>query len=431
MLLSVSSLGACSGGPRAPVRSAVESGDVRAALDQYDRYRAREGVDEELLREIAVALLVSAATGDDPRARDASLTQLNLAGHAGVSVLEDLSERPESPVARAKALRLLAARGDRGARSELRGLLGSEDADVLAAAVSTLDGGDDARLFAFLNHTAAVVRESAARRLVDSAPSVEVRLSLSDVARVDPEPSVRAAALRSLAAFGPKAFDAIRSRLSDATPRVRMAAVGALARADRARAVSVLGALLRIAPSKAGVEAARVLAAPRPGPDGERDTVDVIARSFLYQTLESGDPRLRSQAAVALSTLPWDVTMADGLVERMRTDANDAVRLSLALLLVESDSIREPALSTLRALAATGRSMPSVQAAAALAARGESTAIRRLETLVGSDLTPVRRVAARALGRRAGKPDAARRALRDRDIQVRIAAAGGILASAR
>ena len=422
-------LAACSGGPRAPVQSAVEAGDVALALERYERFRAREGIDEYLLREIARVVLERAATGSDPVLSDAALSQLALAGTAGQPILEDLADDASTPVVQAKALRLLADRGHRGARSALRGLLDSDDADVLAAAVSTLDGDDESRLLSLSEHSAAVVRASAAQRLSDAVPSTDARLALEEIARMDPVVGVRVAAVISLAAFGPKAFDAIRARLSDTAARVRMTAVSALVRSDRSRAIAVLGVLLRVAPSKAGVEAARVLSRPR-SPGTEEETVDVIARSFLYQTLEAGDPRLRAQAAVALSTLPWDDVMTDGLVDRMRTDPNQAVRLSLALLLVESNSLRASALSTLRALALARSSMPAVQASAALASRGDPVAIRRLESLLDSEPAPIRRVAARALARRAGKPDAARQALLDRDGGVRVAAAGGILASA-
>ena len=422
-------IAACAAGPRAHVRRAVASRDVVAALDRYEQYRTREGVDETLLREIASLVLEIEATGSDPVARDSALSQLALAGTAGRPILESLSKAGRPQALQAKALRLLAERGDRGARAVLRGFLDARDAEVLAAAVTTLDGRDDeARLLVLLEHPAEPVRVAAVDALAGATPSRDAFLALSEAARVDPVPRVRAKALRSLSAFGTRAHDVIRERLADVEPRVRTAAVQALVRADRNRALEVLGRLLSIAPSKAGVEAARVLAQPRPVDGTDAATVDLLARTFLFQALRAGNARLRVQAAVALSSLPWDATMTRGLVDRMRHDVDEHVRLSLALLLNESAETRGAAQSELRTLA-RGNAMPAVQAAAALAEQGELGAVARLEALLSDEHAPVRRVAARALARRARKPDAVRRALRDRDAQVRIHAAGGILAA--
>ncbi|MEM9191515.1 MAG: HEAT repeat domain-containing protein [Myxococcota bacterium] len=419
----------CGGGPRAAVMRAVEEGSVPNALQEYERYRQDDGGDGDLLAHVAALVLEEAARSEDEAQQRAALSQLTLAGTAGYPILERLGAGDSPLPVRARALQVLARRGDGDAQAALRGFLDEDDPEVLSAAVEALDGGDDeAQLIVYLEHTGASVRQAAAGRLVGAAPSGAARAALAEAARVDPEPRVRARAVRSLGAYGQAAFEYIRERLSDPDASVRLGAVSALVEADRSRALAAVGSLLEIAPSRAGIEAARLLAMES-GEEGEEPSEGaVLARAFLRRALASGDASVRSQAAVALTSLrPSDDLTAD-LVAQMEEDSEASVRVALATLLLNQSAAEDKARETLQAVA-EGEGMPAVQAAAALARNGDADAVPLLLEAMREGPPSERRVAARAVARDALRPDEARTALRDEDEIVRIHAAGGILAA--
>lgn len=417
----------CGGGPRAAVMEAVEHRNVRQALVRYERFRDEEGPDGRLLAPVAGLILQEEAGGEDAERSRAAIGQLALAGSPGQPVLERLATGGQSVGIRARALGALARRGDRSALDALRALLDDEDSEVLAAAVVSLDPEEDVdRLITLLTHTAGDVRKSAARQLSGSSPIGRARASLAEAARVDPLPDVRATAVRSLGNYGGAVFESLRERLSDADSGVRMAAVGALVRADRERALSAIGPLLEMTPSRAGIEAARVLAdVPA---DAEPAEGAVLARAFLRRALSAGEVETRSQAAVALSSLPVDPGLEQALLQALESEEEPRVRLSLALGLHRREAVRGKAERALTALL-EDEGMPGVQAASLLAKGGDRDALRHLARALRRGEPLIRRVAARAMAREALRPDAARRALRDEDALVRIHAAGGILAA--
>jgi HEAT repeat protein len=425
---------ACGGAPRARVMSAVEAHDVGAALDAYERFRQTEGADGDLLAHVAALVLEEAILGDDATRADAALGELAMAGTAGDDTVRRLAVEGRPDAIRARALALLAKRGDGGAKDELRAYVDSDDWVVKAAAVEALSVDEDgALLIALLGHPAAGVRRAAAALLARAVTSGEALAALSEQARVDPEPAVRAACVRALGEHGPAGFETLRERLSDPDSQVRMSAVTALVRADRERALSALGPLLEMAPSPAGVEAARVLAGgarrageETPGADAEGVT---LARAYLRRSLESAEPALRSQAAVALSSLPEENGLDAALREALDREQEPSVQISLAIILAAKDASRARALEVLAALMERD-GVQAVHAAGVLAKHGETAAIDRLGELLHAPTPDIRRVAARALAREAMQPDAARTALRDEDPLVRIRAAGGILAAA-
>lgn len=427
LFLSLLSFG-CGGGPRAQVMNALSQRDIPAALEQYEQFRQDEGADGDLLAEVAAVLLEEAALGDDERARSAAMSQLGMAGTAGAPVLERLSSGEATPAVRARALELLARRGDGGARDALLGMADSDDADVLAAYTTVLDAEDDTEhLLELLEHTAAAVRSAAARRLSGAAPSGAPRAALSEAARVDPDPTVRAAAVQSLGAYGEPAFEVLRERLGDAEQNVRMAAVRALVAADRARALTAIGPLLEMSPTPSGVEAARVLAGDVPE-EGAMPEGTVLARAFLRRALLDGELTVKAQAATALAGLPPDEELSDALVEALQAADDPRVKLSLATALRRREETRARADAALEALLETP-GMPGVQAAAELAKDGHAAAIEKLATAIEEGQAPERRVASRSMARDALRPDDARMALRDEDALVRVHAAGGILAA--
>jgi HEAT repeat protein len=235
-----------------------------------------------------------------------------------------------------------------------------------------------------------------------------------------------------LGEYGSEAFEILRERLSDADAQVRLAAVRALVRADRPLSLSVLGPLLEMAPNPAGIEAARVLAGGGRQADDEisqeHQEGETLARAYLRRALESAAPALRSQAAVALSSLESVADLGEVLGAALEREEDPQVRLGIATILARDEATRARGHEVLTEIMG-GDSIPAVQAAGFLARDEVEAATARLIELIGSEDDDVRRVAARALARDALEPDAARRALRDDVASVRISAAGGILAA--
>jgi HEAT repeat protein len=417
-------IGGCGSAPRAAVASAIERGRIEEALDAYDRFRDHDGADVALLAQVAALVLQTEALGEEPERRRAAIQELALAGTAGEPVLRRVVR--EGGAGRVLALEVLARRGDASARTELRGLADDEDPETRAAAILAMDRVEDRELL--LEAVAspfARIRERACERLGAIAPDREARMALEHASRVDPDPSVRGAAVRALGAYGEPAVSTLRERLGDPTAGVRMAAVEALLRADRAQARVILGALLEMPTSAQGIEAARLLAAPtRDGTPG-----DLGARAYLRQALFAGEASLRAQAGVALVSIPGSEEMVGPLREALERERDPGVRLSLARALLRQPGAQRDARAALRALMRGGTTMTALQAATVLAAERDADAIAVLAAFLSRPDPALRRVAARSLARDAMRPDDARLALRDDDPSVRIAAAGGILAA--
>ncbi|MBX3269470.1 MAG: HEAT repeat domain-containing protein [Sandaracinaceae bacterium] len=411
-------LAACGAGPRARVAAAVGEGDLDAALAAYEELRRTEGSDAQVLAQLAALVLAGAAESDDASARDAALVQLSLAGTAGAPVLRRLADAPGDGPARLGALAVLARRGDVDAQLALRALADDDDPTVVALSVEGMDPAlDGALLLRHIGAPDAALRRAAVARL---APASAER----DVRELDEDSAVRAAAVRALRAAGAAVTDALRERLADPAPSVRFAAVGALAALDAEAADPALVALLEVAVSTVGIEAARLLAA-------HADLlVAARARALLERALEHADGSLRAQAGVALAGLSREAEAPLAAVRTALARERDAdVRLALARALHHrGDPSGRAALEALLEEAP----MPRAQAAALLAEGDHAAARAALAALVEDASAPslVRRTAARALARDARRPDAVREALRDADPFVRIYAAGGILAAA-
>lgn len=415
----------CGSAPRGAVASAIDRGEIDEAFAAYERMRASDGPDLSLLGMIAALVLDREARSDDRDARRAAVQELTSAGTAGDSTLRSLATSA-GPV-RVIALEALARRGDDRARIELRALADDEDADARAAAILGMDAVEDrALLLEAMASPQARARENAAERLGGAAPDTDARLALENAARVDPEAGVRIAAVRALGGFGSASVGALRERLGDPVAGVRMSAVEALLRADRDQARDILGALLATPTSAQGIEAARLLATPGAGattPD------DPGARTYLRQALLASDPNLRSQAGVALVSLPGSEEYLGVLREALAREADPGAKLSIARALLRQRGAETEAREALRALAAGGPTMTSLQAAAILAGERDGDAAHTIAGFLGAPDPMLRRTAARALARDAMRPDDVRSALRDHDATVRIGAAGGILAA--
>lgn len=428
IVIVASLVAACGSAPRGRVAAAIDRDDLEGALEAYETLRAVEGSDPPLLGRVAALLLEREARSEDAAVRRAAVQQLALAGTPGAPALRRLAALPGVPPTRLEALEALARRGDEDARLALRALADHEDASVSAYAVLGMDPTLDRALLLERAHDASArVRREALDRLRLAADDAAVRDALVETARVDPDGSVRAAAVRALGRAGSEAVPMLRERLGDPDPSVRMAAVTALMEADPERGRLALGAMLDIAPDVAGIEAARLLAQAGEGPEGLAG-VDA-AHAFLRRALRSSEPSLRSQAGVAIASLPVDREPPLGaLREALTAERNAEVRLSLARALFRHDA--SGARSVLVALMREAEGMVRVQAAALLAPARDGEARQALESVVSSDQPSiVRRTAARALARDALAPDLVRDVLRDDDALVRIYAAGGILAA--
>ena len=420
-------LSGCASAPRARVGAALAAGDLSLARREYEVLRVSDGEDTELLARVAGLLLEQEAASEDRDRRRAAVQELGLAGPMGRPILQRVVAG--AGPGRLAALESLARRGDRDARRELRGLADSEDPEARAASVLGMDVElDRALLLDWIASPSARVRQAVAERLGELTIDSEAQQALEAAARVDPEPAVRAACVRALGEIGPNAVEALRERLSDESASVRTAAVDALVRADRARALEVLGALLAMPPSPAGIEAARVIATPLATepeePAGARD-----ARAYLRGALSSSDPTLRAQAGVALAGMPPQEGVEISLRAALAAETDDGARLSLARALLRQPSAQVDARAALAALMERDAAMNGLQAATILAAEGEESARQRLRAFLEMPDATLRRVAARALARDAMRPDEARVALDDEDALVRIRAAGGILAA--
>ena len=379
---------------RLSVSSAVDRGDLAESIAAYDRFRSHDGDDTALLARVAELLLELDARGEDVERRDAALHQLSLAGTAGRAALDRLA-----PAGVTRALAILAEAGSDEARRALRDRIDDADPDVRAAAVLGLAiDTDRERLLALAAESSARVRAAAVARLGELAPESAARAVLEERARVDPDPSVRAAAVRALGPFGAGVVVILRERLSDPIATVRMAAVSALLAADRDAARPTLAALLATQPSAQGIEAARLLATPA-ARETPSDADASAARAYLVGALSATDASLRSQAAVALATL-HDPGIADALRAALARETDPTARLAIARALLPLEGGEVDALAAIRTLSTADASMTALLASIALAMRSDAEGIDRVERAMQAADIPLRRVAARALARR-------------------------------
>lgn len=415
---------ACGSAPRAKVVSAVEQRDLDGALEAYERLESLDGVDVAMLGQIGGLHLELAALSEDPAERLAAVQQLAMGGTAATGSLERLSgAEGAEPLIRARALQALARRGDDNAAALLYGLADSDDPEVAALALSVADPADDrGRLLEALTHPSASMRREAALKLGEGELGREGLLGLSRLARVDSEPRVRAAAVRALGGAGDRAWDAIRARLSDPASSVRLAAIRSLVRVNREQARGSVGTLLSAPPSPAAIEAARVLAMAGTDQDGR------AGRAYLHAAILTSGTTLRSQAAIALVSLPPDGATDDALRRALEDEENRTVRLGLARALMQHQGSEAQAREALEALS-EGDDMAALQASLLLAGVADE-AVDGIRRFLEEGEPIERRVAARGLARDAGRPDLVRPALEDEDVMVRIHAAGGLVAAA-
>jgi HEAT repeat protein len=399
--------------------SAVERGVYSTAIRLYNE----NDHDPALLRDIAETLLLEEARRRDAPRRRAAFTELGLLGTRAEGLLDRLAEDKEKPEVRARALYLSMRLGDGGAREDLRGLLKDKDPEVGDVAYAALDPARDwERLSEALRAPRAGRRLIALQVIVDprsSAPPASALSELAEVSRVDPDAAVRAAALHALERFGAAGAPALEQALQDPDEGVRTAALESLARSDPARAEPALDRQLGAATSQESLSAAVALLRMKPARQPAR------AWDAVNRALGSGDAALRARAATLLRALPDAPRDLDTARAQLAAETTPQVKLALALALGLDEAPARAALAEL----AQGRSLPAAQAAFELARLGDKLGQTRLLAARYSEQPPVRISAARSLGRELGEPQSVAGLLADRESEVRVAAAGAVLAS--
>lgn len=383
---------------------------------------AARPTDADALNQQAGQLLV-AALHDTVTSRQA-LLELRMAGSAALpwitqALSPDADQRTSvlAPSIHAELLSVLAARGDFDAITQLRDSV-SDDPVAYAcrlAVITPTDHLDDLR--AALLHSSDRVRTAALRRLRDGTLTAELRLAVTERARLDPAPSVRAAALETLAAEGAVSIDTLEARLADADPGPRAAAMRELARLDCAHAHARLARWLSDVPSHDGLAAVNALA-------GCGDAIIGQTTDHIRRALASSDIALRSQAATTADRLAWR-TLPDWIATALSRDPVRSVRLALALAVRPTQP--GPARVTLRELAAAPLSVVAVQAATVLASDGDAHATKVLRGAAVHPDAKLRRLALVALSRIPRHVVTVADGLDDAAIEVRLAAAGAVL----
>lgn len=404
----------------APLADAVQrdldrGGAVQDALARIERGEASER--DEARRRVALAAIEAAARTDDPRSRDRAFAAFAQVGAVAEPRLERLSNGDDADLA-SRARVALAARGRRSARRALAPDLESADDVRLARALSVL--GDEVateRLVSLLENTSPDVRRAAASALV-GRPLGGASERLFEIARRDPEPSVRASACRAVVR---EAASAERVLVFLADER-DAGAYGPCVAAVAARLASsaVVAELAALPTSLDERSLALVRAAFGVRSDDVRDSL----LAHLPAWLASERPSIR---AALVNALPEGLVPSPslGLVARLGAEPVVVVRIALAARLVRVPTTRDAAVASLVELAPL-ETVDGVEAAALLRTAGRAEGTTRLrERLASSDPT-IRAAAARALvGDAETAPLAA--LLVDADEGVRLAAAVSIL----
>jgi HEAT repeat protein len=410
-VLGLGLIGCATHAAEARVTEAVARADYATAVQVYEH----SGRDPGVLRAASQQLLLRAAASADPEQSRSAFTELSLLGTRERALLERLAEPSEPALVRARALSIRTALGDSGAKSELRELLTDHDAAVVDHAYVALEPDSDWPTLETALLDARPERRSVALRLTARA-APEHLAALSDVAKSDPLPSLRAAALQALERYGSAAAPAFEAATRDADADVRVAALTGYARVDPAAAEPLLDRQLGAAVSPESIAAAVALLRMSPQRQLER------ARAQLTAAVSTPEPGLRARAAGAL--LGLDVRHYDPAVLRARLPAEPvhSIRLTLALALGADDPVSQEAL---HALAQTS-TLTGAEAMAELAPR-DAKARKRLQGMIGHRDARVRATAARLLGRELHEYRSLAPLLADGDWRVRQAAASAVL----
>jgi hypothetical protein len=411
----VGALGCAGSGARGQVVASVRRGEFDKALRAYQG----SGASRSVLGDFACTLLLREAWSVEPTRRRAAFVEFSLLGTRARPLLEQLAAAQVPLAERAPALASLVVLGDADAREALRPLALSPGGEGTDSAIVALDAQKDwPAVRAALRSPSAGRRAGALQLLTRAEPDSRALPDLFDVSALDPEPSLRVAALRVLERHGVAAAPGFERAADDASEDVRSAALEGLAHVAPDRASVLLDQQLGAAVTNQALSAALTLLRMQPPRE--------LARAWNTVTLalSHSDVALRARTAVMLRTLPASVIDLAVIRARLKVETSPEVQLGLALALGVKDA---PARQMLTQLSLAG-GIPAVQAARELALLGDAAAHARLLALRTSDRSAIRATLARALGRELGEVDAVASLLADRDASVRTAAAGAVLA---
>lgn len=432
----------CHQGVWAPVRAALDAERLDQALPAYDRARAEDGDDPDVVVELAKLLLQQSVQSGDRRQADAAITQLRMASRRGQATLQKLLDVLGPGPSRVQTMAAL----ERVARDEtiqarlrkaLRAHLASSDPSILRTALPFAQLEDRAQLERALASADRTVKAAALRRLLQLVPEPWM-IEAAREAFSGRDAFVRRAAVGLLVA-SPQTRDRVFAMFSDADPLIRLAALQALSQqrdlATDHALLRALGAQLTWPPSTLSVAAAQVLARADPL-QSQPALLPANAVRYLERVLvESNKSSLRSQAAIALMLVEPSLSLRHLLGEvsaRLPSHERD-LQLQVARALLMDPQAAPMAFEALQKLL-DRCDMPAVQSAqilseeddGALAMRGSALLRRCIEPAMAPDAS-VRRTAARALGDAAGDLASARACLSDPQALVRIFCAGGIV----
>ena len=393
----------------------VLRGELAAAVKTYQTdFRDDEPAREDL----AVAVLMQAARSEDTQERREAFMQLSSLGVRAVDWLQDLVEEPGPRATKVMALGLLADMGDVAAVGTLRELSHDLDPELLPIAIAHLDAKTDrARLLGYVTADDASTRRAACKALRALEGDREVIVALSERLRLDPDASVRARSLSSLAEVGGRTQPAIREALADDNQRVRFAALELQLEVQDERALEQVDQLLRGDASELAVEAARWVIL------NHMQIMVGAAKGLLERALSAPLIATRSQAVVALRGLPASL-LEEATRARLEQEGDASVRLQLALRHMPSDAARK----VLVDLESSASKSVALEAAVELAAVGDKESLDKVLAARADEHASLRARASRALAQNLHQSEAVIELLADNNVAVRCATARALLA---
>jgi len=413
---------ACGG---SSIDDAIERHDIPQALKHYRQVRASDGPDKRELLHIAQALLIQEARNPQQpawRRALAAMQQGKVLGEQGLQEVAEYGEQPTNIV----AWSMLVEKGQGFDEDELRALVNSPDSDTRAAALQAWDGERESKaILEYINDPSSIVRQAALKRLRATRPQPSLVAKVAESARLDPDSEVRLTALFTLGFYGEPARRYLLESVQSSDERLEFAALSALFRvsATDARA-HVLRTLGESQVSSRGLLCAGTLARHRTTLD---DHAAIVA--YLLRGLASSHPPLRAQAALeanAFSAVPRE--LISDIKKRLARENVAEVRLSMARTLARTKSEATLYWGTLKGLLKV-RGMVSLMAAGDLLAARHPGAVRRLQRGLASKSPHERLFAARTLAADRHTWEHALPALEDKHPDVKVAAAGALLAA--
>jgi HEAT repeat protein len=345
----------------------------------------------------------------------ALVSALAAAGAPGKRALDRIVERGVEPAGSLARIALERRRAPRG--PELKRFLAHASSDVRAAAASAWarELGFE-RLEALALDPEPRVRSAAVGALAALEESKRAAALLRETLRLDPDPRVRAAAARQGPALGKRALESLRDALGDENMGVRHGALRGLGKLGTTEARALIEDRIAGPIDETVVVAAAELA--RLGSEAGRQRFD--------EALAAKSPGVRATALLHLGRA--GIGDADQIQRRALDDEAPQVVLLAASLLLREAEPDGPVAEALRRLIAD-RVAAAPEARDMLAVIGDSTAIAEVETVL-ADAAEGELLKVLARVRRASKLRARFvQLLADERESVRLAAARAVLAS--